>query len=134
MTISLTLTFHTCHGVPDGILVPRQYWQSTARYDEAAHNLAVMFEENFEKKKYSHLPESVKAASPRFRCTPTPVIAAAACWDSDTSVAASPYPRTKGTSASGVLRANDSGYNTPDIAPFSGWGQRKRSCGGTVGL
>ena len=47
----------TCHGVPDGILVPRQYWQSTARYDEAAHNLAVMFEENFEKK-YSHLPES----------------------------------------------------------------------------
>ena len=39
---------------PDGILVPRQYWQSTARYDEAAHNLAVMFEENFEKK-YSHL-------------------------------------------------------------------------------
>lgn len=53
----------TCHGVPDGILVPRQYWQSTARYDEAAHNLAVMFEENFEKK-YSHLPESVKAAGP----------------------------------------------------------------------
>ena len=53
----------TCHGVPDGILVPRQYWQSTARYDEAAHNLAAMFEENFEKK-YSHLPESVKAAGP----------------------------------------------------------------------
>lgn len=53
----------TCYGVPDGILVPRQYWQSTARYDEAAHNLAVMFEENFEKK-YSHLPESVKAAGP----------------------------------------------------------------------
>ena len=53
----------TCHGVPDGVLVPRQYWQSTARYDEAAHNLAVMFEENFEKK-YSHLPESVKAAGP----------------------------------------------------------------------
>ena len=53
----------TCHGVPDGILVPRQYWQSTARYDEAAHNLAVMFEENFEKK-YSHLPDSVKAAGP----------------------------------------------------------------------
>ena len=23
----------TCHGVPDGITVPRQYWQSTARYD-----------------------------------------------------------------------------------------------------
>ena len=53
----------TCHGVPDGILVPRQYWQSTARYDEAAHNLAVVFEENFEKK-YSHLPASVKAAGP----------------------------------------------------------------------
>ncbi len=63
-TTSLTSTFPLrAHGVPDGILVPRQYWQSTARYDEAAHNLAVMFEENFEKK-YSHLPESVKAAGP----------------------------------------------------------------------
>ncbi len=53
----------TCHGVPDGILVPRQYWQSAARYDEAAHNLAAMFEENFEKK-YSHLPQEVKDAGP----------------------------------------------------------------------
>ena len=53
----------SAQGVPDGILVPRQYWKSTARYDEAAHNLAQMFEENFEKK-YSHLPDSVKAAGP----------------------------------------------------------------------
>lgn len=53
----------TCHGVPDGILVPRMFWQSAARYDEAAHNLAAMFEENFEKK-YSHLPDSVKQAGP----------------------------------------------------------------------
>lgn len=53
----------TCHGVPDGILVPRLFWQSAARYDEAAHNLAAMFEENFEKK-YSHLPDSVKQAGP----------------------------------------------------------------------
>ncbi len=53
----------TCHGVPDGILVPRQYWQSAARYDEAAHNLAAMFEENFEKK-YAHLPQEVKDAGP----------------------------------------------------------------------
>ena len=89
----------TCHGVPDGILVPRQYWQSTARYDEAAHNLAVMFEENFEKK-YSHLPESVKAAGPHAQVHADagwgftvslftsgtgwllPVIAVAACWES----------------------------------------------------
>lgn len=53
----------SCHGVPDGILVPRQHWQNTARYDEAAHHLAAMFEENFEKK-YSHLPQSVKDAGP----------------------------------------------------------------------
>ena len=53
----------SCHGVPDAILVPRHYWKSSARYDEAAHNLASMFEENFEKK-YSHLPDAVKEAGP----------------------------------------------------------------------
>ena len=53
----------SCHGVPDGILVPRQHWQSAARYDEAAHHLASMFEENFEKK-YSHLPKEVRDAGP----------------------------------------------------------------------
>ena len=61
----------TCHGVPDGILVPRQYWQSTARYDEAAHNLAVMFEENFEKK-YSHLPSPSRPPARTLKCPPTP--------------------------------------------------------------
>ena len=85
----------TCHGVPDGILVPRQYWQSTARYDEAAHNLAVMFEENFEKK-YSHLPSLSRPPARMLRCPSRPVIAAAACWDSATSIAASSKPPQRG--------------------------------------
>ena len=59
----------TCHGVPDGILVPRHYWKSPAQYDEAANNLAAMFEENFEKK-YSHLPEEVKSAGPHATVSP----------------------------------------------------------------
>jgi phosphoenolpyruvate carboxykinase (ATP) len=54
----------TCHGVPDAILVPRNYWKSAANYDCSAHELACMFKENFEKR-YTHLPDNIRNAGPR---------------------------------------------------------------------
>ena len=54
----------TCHGVPDAILVPRTYWKSSSLYDSAAHELACLFKQNFEKR-YAHLPEEIRAAGPR---------------------------------------------------------------------
>ena len=54
----------TCHGVPDAILVPRNYWKSASLYDSSAHELAAMFCENFEKR-YPHLPDSIRNAGPR---------------------------------------------------------------------
>lgn len=54
----------TCHGVPDGILLPWRLWPSRSLYHEAAHTLATMFRENFERR-YSHLPEAVRLAGPQ---------------------------------------------------------------------
>ena len=54
----------SCPGVPDNVLVPWELWPSKSLYDETAHTLAGMFQENFEKK-YSHLPENVRCAGPR---------------------------------------------------------------------
>ena len=54
----------TCAGVPDSILIPWLLWPSKSLYDETAHTLAGMFQENFEEK-YSHLPEAVRLAGPR---------------------------------------------------------------------
>ena len=76
-----------------------------------------MFEENFEKK-YSHLPESVKAAGPHAQVHADAVIAATACWDFATSVASTTQNHHKGDRhlCGGFTRADDSGYNTPDIS------------------
>lgn len=54
----------SCQGVPDGILVPWHLWQSKSLYDEAAHTLAGMFRENFERR-YAHLPASIREAGPQ---------------------------------------------------------------------
>ena len=54
----------SCYGVPDSIMVPRTLWKSRATYDEAAHKLAAMFRDNFDRR-YAHLPEKVRLAGPQ---------------------------------------------------------------------
>jgi phosphoenolpyruvate carboxykinase (ATP) len=39
----------SCPGCPDEVLVPRQTWDDPHRYDEAAHKLAQLFHDNFDK-------------------------------------------------------------------------------------
>jgi phosphoenolpyruvate carboxykinase (ATP) len=51
-----------CPDVPSEILVPRRTWKDPERYDAAAHKLAGMFKENFEK--FDEVPEEVKRAGP----------------------------------------------------------------------
>ncbi|MBW3534478.1 MAG: phosphoenolpyruvate carboxykinase (ATP) [Gemmatimonadetes bacterium] len=51
-------------GVPDDILVPRNTWKDSAKYDEQAKKLAGMFGENFVKYA-SEVPAEVAAAGPR---------------------------------------------------------------------
>ncbi|MGI6205472.1 MAG: phosphoenolpyruvate carboxykinase (ATP) [Anaerovoracaceae bacterium] len=51
-------------GVPSEILNPRDTWADKDAYDKTADNLAEMFHENFNKK-YSDMPDEVKAAGPK---------------------------------------------------------------------
>ena len=53
----------SCPGIPDDMVIPRNCWEDKGAYDAAAHKLAGMFRENFERK-YSHLPDSVRFAGP----------------------------------------------------------------------
>ena len=50
--------------VPSWVLKPRETWTDPDSYDQAAHTLAGMFHENFEKFK-DHCPAEVQAAGPR---------------------------------------------------------------------
>ena len=53
----------TCPGVPAGVLKPRDTWKHGTDYDEQAHKLARMFNENF-KTFEEDAPPDVKAAGP----------------------------------------------------------------------
>ncbi len=52
-----------CPGVDAAVLDPRGTWESDAAYDEAAHKLIAMFEDNFAKR-YPNAPEEVRLAGP----------------------------------------------------------------------
>ena len=54
----------TCPGVPNSIMLPWQSWPSTSLYNETAHELSRMFQENFDRK-YAHLPQDIRTAGPR---------------------------------------------------------------------
>lgn len=54
----------TCEGCPDELMIPEKMWEDKEAYKAAAHKLAVMFNENFEKK-YSHVSDEIKAAGPK---------------------------------------------------------------------
>ncbi len=93
-----------------------------------------MFEENFEKK-YSHLPESVKAAGPHAQVSAEARHRGRGLLGSATSVASRLQNHHKGGTFVVVLLVWMTRVTIRlTYRPFSGWGQRKRSCGGTVGL
>ena len=54
----------TCAGCPDELMVPEKMWGDKDAYHAAAHKLAVMFADNFEKK-YSYVDDAIKNAGPQ---------------------------------------------------------------------
>jgi phosphoenolpyruvate carboxykinase (ATP) len=52
-----------CPGVPPEVLDPRGMWKDPSAYDQGALELAVRFEQNFEK--FTGAPDAVRAAGPR---------------------------------------------------------------------
>jgi phosphoenolpyruvate carboxykinase (ATP) len=53
----------SCPEVPQEVLIPRNTWKDQQAYDEKAHHLAGLFNENF--KKYSDgVSEGVRAVAP----------------------------------------------------------------------
>ena len=62
----------SCPGVPDEILNPRHTWKNKVAYDGKAHELAVMFENNFAEN-VGDASSEIKAAGPKQEILPEPV-------------------------------------------------------------